>query len=111
MPSVKKPERARTRHFMRQWREFRELSQQRVADRVGMSRENYGRIENGKIPYDQDILEMAADALNCSTADLLERDPIIEDAIYKLQKLLREATPMKRAQVLAVAETLLKTKD
>lgn len=111
MPSVKRPKRRRSRTFIKAWREFRQLSQERVASRIGISRENYGRIENGKVPYNQDFLELCADALNCSASDLLERDPFIEKQIDELRDLLDKATPTDRRRVLAAAKTYLENKD
>lgn len=107
MPSVRKPDRQRTRTFIRAWREYRNLSQEQMAGRVEMSRENYSRIENGKVPYNQDVLEMSALALNCSVSDLLEQDPRIEDGIEELRALLRAASAPERRRVLAVVKTLL----
>ena len=51
MPPVKKPPRNRHSTYIKAWREYRGLTQERVAERLNMSRENYGRIENGKVPY------------------------------------------------------------
>lgn len=110
MPSVRKPERQRTRTFIRAWREYRKLSQEQMAGRVEMSRENYSRIENGKVPYNQDILEMAAVALNCSTSDLLERDPRIDDGVNELRSLLASASEPDRRRIIAVVKTLLENK-
>jgi transcriptional regulator with XRE-family HTH domain len=107
MPSIRKPKRQRTAHFMRAWREYRNLSQEQMAGRVDMSRENYSRIENGKVPYNQDILEMAAVALNCSASDLLERDPRIEDGIEELRSMLARASEPDRRRIMAVVKTML----
>ena len=107
MPSIRKPERQRTRTFIKAWREHRGLSQDQVAGRIEMSRENYGRIENGKVPYNQDVLEMTAIALNCSVSDLLERDPRVENSIDELRALMSRATESDQRRVIAVVKTLL----
>lgn len=110
MPSVKKPERQRTRTFIRAWRDFRGLSQEQMAGRVDMSRENYSKIENGKVPYNQDFLEMSAVALNCSVSDLLERDPVIETYVDELRRLMIPASENEQRQIIAIAKTLLENK-
>ena len=110
MPSVKKPSRGRHPTYIKAWREFRHLTQERAADRVGISRENYGRIESGKVPYNQDTLEVCAEALGCTAADLLERNPIEEQAIDKLRRLLAKATPEQEKTILRVAESLIENK-
>ncbi|MFG1302681.1 helix-turn-helix transcriptional regulator [Xanthobacter autotrophicus] len=90
MPPVPKPSRQRHRHFIREWRKFRHLTQEQVAARVDMSRENYSRVERGLIPYSQDALEQIADALSCEPGDLLGRDPFKEGDVVDLLRLIRE---------------------
>jgi transcriptional regulator with XRE-family HTH domain len=75
MPPVAKPKRQRQRHFIRQWRKYRGLSQEEAGERIGMSATNWGRIEKNEVPYSQDFLEEAAIVLKCRTWDLLNRDP------------------------------------
>jgi transcriptional regulator with XRE-family HTH domain len=88
MPPVKKPPRQRRRHFIREWRETRGLTQEQVADRIGISATNLGRIENGKVPYNQDFLEEAAVALSCEPWDLLNRDPSKQGDVVDLVRRL-----------------------
>ena len=111
MPPVPKPKRNRHRTFIAEWRAFKGLTQDRVAERIGISRENYGRIESGKIPYNQDTLELCADALGCSASDLLERDPNAEKMVDDLHELLSGASAEDHARVIAVAKTLLKNNN
>lgn len=75
MAPVKKPPHKRAKHFLKQWREFRHISQEEAADRVGMSRSNLSKIESGEVPYNQDLIERLAEAYGCELADLLTRDP------------------------------------
>lgn len=90
MPPVKKPTRQRRRHFIKEWREYRHLTQEQVADRVGIAATTWGRIENGKSPYNQDFLEEAAYALQCEPWDLINRDPTKEGEVYDLMRHLNE---------------------
>lgn len=106
MPPVPKPSRQRSRHYVKQWRLLRGLTQEQVADRIGMSAPNYGRIENGKVPYDQDFLEATAYALRCEPADLISRDPNAEGEIVDLLAIVRDASPDQRKQIEAVVRAL-----
>lgn len=90
MPPVPKPARQRQRHFIREWRKFRGLTQDQVAARIEKSRENYSKIERGLVPYSQDVLEPLADALSCDPGDLLNRDPFKEGEVVDLLRLIRE---------------------
>lgn len=74
-----------------------------------MSRENYGRIEKGEIPYNQDMIEACADALNVSVSDLLEKHPGVETAIDQMRALLEGQTPERQHQILEMAKTLIRT--
>lgn len=91
MPPVKKPQRQRLRHFIKEWRDYRGLTQEQVADRIGVSPTTFGRIEGNKIPYNQDFLELAADALRCEPWDLLHRDPGKVGDVVDLMRHLDEA--------------------
>ena len=90
MPPVKKPTRQRRKHFLAEWRTYRGLTQEQVAERIGMSASNYGRIEGGSVPYNQDFLEEAAYALMCEPWDLLNRDPRKEGDVIDLVRQLDE---------------------
>lgn len=100
MAPVPKPKRQRQRHFIKEWRKFRRLTQEQVAERIGMSRENYSRIERGLVPYDQDFLELAAYALSADAASLLMRDPGQKDAPWSLLDSLKPATREKAIDML-----------
>lgn len=90
MPPVKKPIRKRNPHFIREWREFRGLTQEQVANRLDISATTVGRIENNVVPYNQDFLEEAAIALQCDPWDLLHRDPRKEGEVIDLMRRLDE---------------------
>jgi transcriptional regulator with XRE-family HTH domain len=63
------------RHFIKQWRHHRGLTQSRLADRLGMTHGAVSQLERGLVGYTQGTLEALADALQCDPADLLWRDP------------------------------------
>lgn len=58
-------------HWIREWREAKDLSQERLAERVGLSVPQVSKIENGKQGYRQDTLEQFAAAMGLEPADLL----------------------------------------
>lgn len=100
MPPVPKPKRVRQRHFVREWRIHRALTQDAVAERIGMSRENYSKIERGLVPYDQDFLELAAYAFRTDVASLLMRDPTNPESPWTLLESLKPETLTKAIDVL-----------
>jgi transcriptional regulator with XRE-family HTH domain len=94
------------RHFVREWREYRQLSQEALAERMGIARSYISHIENGKRRYDQVFLEAAADALACQPADLIMRDPTQRGSIWSIWD---QIAPEQREQAAKVLEAFKKT--
>jgi phage repressor protein C with HTH and peptisase S24 domain len=61
--------------FIKEWRKYRGLTQEQLADMIDMSNSNLSRIESGSVRYTSDSLEMIAHALAVNVADLLSRSP------------------------------------
>jgi len=68
--------------FIKAWREYRGLTQDKLGDRIGMSVPNLSKLERGIIPYTQDHLDVLASALRCQPVDLLIRNPTDPDSIW-----------------------------
>lgn len=62
-------------HFIKEWRKHRGLTQEQLANRVNMSRNNVSKVESFNRPYTQQTLPLFADALGCDPADLLRAPP------------------------------------
>lgn len=97
--------RPRPPHFIKEWREFRGISQETLADEIGMTAASISRVESNKQPYSQRLLEAIGQVLHASPADLLGHDPRQADP---LRQLLSDATDEQIRQIAAVAEALLK---
>lgn len=91
------------RFFLKQWRKHRGYTQERLAEALGSSSGYIADLENGKRRYNQDHLESLAEALNCTPADLLIRDPSKDDAIWTLWETL---APTERAQAVNVIRAI-----
>jgi transcriptional regulator with XRE-family HTH domain len=74
MPRVGNPKRRR-RHFVRDWRKFRGLTQERLAEQLNTTKANISRIENLRQGYTQDFLDACADVLKVEPAALLTQNP------------------------------------
>ena len=95
------------RLFLKEWREFRRLTQEQLADRIGISRVMVSKIERGLNPYHQAFLEAAAVALMCEPADLLVRDPSQPDAIWSVWDSIPAAD---KPRAIAILKTFAGTK-
>lgn len=93
-------ERQLGKHYLKEWRKKRGLSLRKLADRMEtepgvplMSHANIGRIENFEQPYTQELLEAAAEALECSVSDLLSVDPTKDGKVIDIMDLVRGRDP------------------
>lgn len=113
----------RARHYLRAWRKKRELTLEQVAERIEllsaarvladaterpltMTHATLSRIERGKLPYNQHLLEVLAEIYQADVASLLIRDPDATDAIWNIWDQLRS---VERDQVVEIAKTIRRT--
>jgi transcriptional regulator with XRE-family HTH domain len=63
-------------HFIKEWREFKELRQEDVADEIGYDGGTISKIEDRKNPYTQRTLEALARLYETTPAALLSINPL-----------------------------------
>jgi transcriptional regulator with XRE-family HTH domain len=97
------PQKTRPRWFLKEWRQYRGLTQARLGERIGKSKSNISEFENGVTRYNQDLLEALADALACEPADLIMRNPMQPDGIWSIWDRIPET---KREDARRILETL-----
>lgn len=95
------------KHFLRQWRKFRDYTLEHVAERVGMSHQNLGKIERGKVPYNEVLLDILAEIYRTDRGSLIMRDPTRKDAFWSIYDQL--APPERQRLVQRVEEEFKKT--
>lgn len=93
---------------MKQWREFRQLTQEAAAQIFEMSPAQLSRIENAKSPYTQDFLELAADLYQTTVTNLLARRPGDADAIWTIWD---QAKPGERSLIEDMARTIVRRRS
>jgi transcriptional regulator with XRE-family HTH domain len=94
--------RSRGSHFLRQWREYRDLSEDQVATAMGISKASVSRVETGETPYTQDFIEAYALAVDCTAADLITRPPDDPDGLWSVWEKLRRSSAQDRARAARV---------
>lgn len=106
------------RHFLREWREFKGFTLEELADKIetlgaernqgpsadltypdSMTHVTLSRIENGKQPYKQQLLEIIAEIYETDVASLIIRNPMIPDAP---RDILDGLTDEQRSAVMSV---------
>lgn len=106
MAPVPKPKRTLSRTHLREWREYRGLTQEQAAERLNVSRTLLSKIENAKSPYTQGFMEAASEAYNCEVADLIMRDP--HSPIWSIYDTLRSLPKPVQEQVSEIVKTFKK---
>lgn len=81
MGKVKPNLKTRRNTFIRAWRKFRNLTLERVAERIGVTPGALSQLERGDTAYTQPMLEALADALSCEPSDLISRPPGTENGL------------------------------
>lgn len=90
LPFMGTKRRTFTPTYIRQWRNHRNLTLDQVSERllhlhdIRITKTSLSRIELGKQPYSQPILEALADVLETDPASLLMRDPSQSEAVWSI---------------------------
>jgi transcriptional regulator with XRE-family HTH domain len=98
----------RQQHFIKEWRKAKHLTQDQLAEKMGVSKATISRIESYDQPYTQDFLEFCSLVLNVSVAALLSRSPTEEDEITPL---VERARPAQRKKILKAIKEIIGTPD
>ena len=70
--------------FLKQWRDHRHLTQEKLAEKVGVSTSAISQWESGQLGFRGASLAKLADALDCTLPELLTYDPTREDSFWPL---------------------------
>jgi transcriptional regulator with XRE-family HTH domain len=98
------------RTFLKEWRQFRDLTQDEVLRRLEalgaeLSKPSISRLENGHQPYSEPVLCALADVYQCEPSDLIGRDPLMGESI---DAMVIQMPKPDRDRVMAVVSALLK---
>lgn len=85
------------------------MTQEELADKIGVSPPSISQLERGIQGFTDSTLKTLADALECKPGDLLMRNPLDTDAPWSIWDNVKNSEPEKRAAIVAVVETMLKT--
>lgn len=102
---------AEHRFYFREWRKFRNLTQEQVVNRLAamddpmlpQTEASLSRIETGKQPYSQRIIEALADIYSVEPHQLIGHNPNKEGELIDLLAILSEK---QMAQARAVIQAL-----
>lgn len=103
------PKAGKPRHYVKEWRKYRGLTQEQLAERIGKTHGAISQLETGKIDYTQGMIEALAEALRCEPGDLLSRNPTKEGAVVDLLRIMQGASEHEQDRIIRIARELLKT--
>lgn len=101
VPRFKPP---RRRIFLKEWRKYRGMTQEALAEAAGMSVSNVSQLEQGRQGYSDEGLEALAEALNCSPGQILMVDPTRDGAIWSIWE---TANDTDRGKIVDIARTII----
>jgi len=93
--------------YLRQWRRYRGLTQEQLADAVGMTAPTISQLENNKQGFTGETLAKLAHALRCSPAALLGHDPTQEDSLWPVVEAAGHLQARDRQKILAILKVAL----
>lgn len=88
------------RNHLRAWREFRQMTQEQLADAIGSSKATIGHLENGNRRLSDKWLRKLAPILRTTPGYLLEHDP--NDLPTDMLDIWSEIPEAERARALEV---------
>lgn len=91
---------------LKAWRTHRGYTQDRLAEMTSLSKPYISQLERGERQYTQELLEVFAEALRCTPADLIIRDPTDPEGLWSIYDQLK---PVQRVQVVEIAKTIQRT--
>ena len=103
----RKPVPIRKRHYVKEWREFRGLNQEQLADRVGRSRGLISQIESGSTALTEDMIFALADAFSCEPWDLFRVNPLREGTLVDIADALKGKPADMQAEALGFVRGLV----
>lgn len=78
------PKKGKPRHYVREWRKDRGLTQERLAERTPFSPGAISQLETGRTGYTQEMLEALASALEVQPGDLISRNPEVDGDVVHI---------------------------
>jgi transcriptional regulator with XRE-family HTH domain len=91
------------KHFIREWRRHRGLTQDELANAIRVDRTYLNKIERGKRRYIPSVLEAMAETLGCAPGDLISRRP---DQTSEIEALYMSLSAEDRSRAIAVLKTV-----
>ncbi len=98
--TVQSRQKRRRRLFLKEWRKYRVLTQEQLAERSGLTQGLISQLENNTSDYSGETLAALAFALNCEEADLIMRNPEDPEAPWSIWETLKPVEKRQAVEIL-----------
>ena len=105
-PKTAKPVMMRFGAIISEKRKLLRMSQEELAERVGISQESLSRMEKGVIAPRFERLQLFAEALECSIADLFRGEEEAGECAYTIEKLLSPLPRQAQEEIVGIVATV-----
>jgi transcriptional regulator with XRE-family HTH domain len=92
--------------YLREWRQFRGMTQEQAAERADISKSVLSRIESHQRSFRSEHLDALAHAYSCEPWELIGRDPNAPDG--DIARLWARIRPEDRAQAVRTLESFVR---
>lgn len=93
--------------FLKQWRNFRDMTQEALAEKADMTPPSISQLESGNQGFTDKSLARLAGALDCTPADLLVHDPSREDSFWPLCQAAEKLEGRERRRIIRLMAAAL----
>lgn len=98
-------------HFLKEWRQYREMTLEQAAEASDLSHSVITRLENNRREYSAHHLVALAKAYRCSEPDLLQRNPLTNPPgrpalSAEIVSIITEASPEEQKTILRMIKGL-----
>jgi transcriptional regulator with XRE-family HTH domain len=90
--------------FVREWRMARGLTQEQLEGRTGKAASTISKLENGRMDYTKEHVELLAEAFGTSPADLFYPPPQKEQPLSEFELWARKASSEEKAMALRLVQ-------
>lgn len=87
-------------HYLKEWRKFRDKSQEALAEALEIDRTAISKFESGKISPTVEQLRLAADFLECTVGDLVAVNPLKPPPLWAAAQRVHPSAADQAAKVL-----------
>lgn len=94
-------------NFLKQWRNHRGLTQEKLGEMAGLTSSSISQIEHGKQGFSAESFLSLCRALNCTPAELLAHDPTKSDSFWPLFQEAERLVGRDRQRVWAILRAAL----